>query len=704
MSSLTQAGSHGSDRAASAASVQSSRPFTAAQAEHRPEIDGLRAVAVGAVVLFHFGVPGLKGGFVGVDIFFVISGFLIGGILWKELALTGRLSLTNFLVRRIRRLAPAYVAMAIVVSVASSVILLPFELREFGKSLIASTFYLSNVYFASQSGYFDTDSSTKILLHTWSLSLEEQFYVFLPLLMLILSRWRRALLAAVAVACAGSLLANLLFTPIAHTAAFYLFPFRAWELLSGVLLAIYGHERAARWRHHAALSWLGLALILGSVAFVSDDRNFPGFQVIAPVLGTLLIILNGRHENPVNALLSSPPMVFLGLISYSLYLWHWPVVTLWSYYRGSEIGTADVAGWLALSLGLAWLSWRYVEQPFRQNSRLSRRSIAASMLAASASMLAIGGLIYRGDGFPERFGPAVRTHIEASADFIQDWSRCSVPSEGPFAGIRLCPLGPEGKPAFLVWGDSHARAFKDGLDRLAYDSNTPGLMIWRAGCPPLFGVQKQESSSSREEDEACSRANDRMLEAVSGTLDIDNVLLIGRWAYYEQGAGTGLDAHNTIALAKYPGALPGAQPQSQVYDDAVDETLGILSQRFKRVLVLRQVPEIPWYDSRDVARRLARGDAVADQEARFSIPLPAVAERGGAAEAPFLKAQRENKITWLDADSYFCSSQSCSAVREGQSMYFDNNHITNSTALRNRDLFLPLIGGPANQMSAKYAS
>lgn len=702
MSSLTQAESRASDRVTSAAKRKSSTPL-AANPEHRPEIDGLRAVAVAAVVLFHFGIPGLQGGFVGVDIFFVISGFLIGGILWKELVLTGRLSLANFLVRRIRRLAPAYVVMAIVVAVASLFVLLPFELREFGKSLITSTFYVSNFFFASQAGYFDADSSNKILLHTWSLSLEEQFYLFLPMFLLVLSRWRGILLVAVGAVCAASLLANLVFTQVDQTAAFYLFPFRAWELLVGVLLAIFGIERSARWQYHASLSWLGLALIIGSVALVSEGRNFPGFLVLAPVAGTLLIILNGQHRNPVNALLSLRPMVGLGLISYSLYLWHWPVVTLWTYYQNGETGPADVIGWLVLSLALAWVSWRYVELPFRQKLRLPRRYVVGGMVAASATLLAIGGLIFRADGFPDRFGAAVRTHIEASADFVQDWSRCSIPADGPFAEVRTCPLGPEGKPAFLVWGDSHARAFKDGLDRLAYDSNTPGLMIWRAGCPPLFGVQKEESASTTVEDAACTRANDRILEAVSGSLGIDTILLIGRWAYYAQGGGTGTDAQNTIVLANYPGALPGSQPQLQVYDDAVRRTLGILSEKFKRVLVLQQVPEIPWYDSRDVARRLARGDSIAKEEARLSVPTSEVAARKDAAEAPLIEARDRGEVTLLDPDPYFCSPESCSAMRDGEAVYFDNNHITNSVALRDRELFSPVLDTASDQLSAIHA-
>ena len=290
-------------------------------AAYRPEIDGLRAIAVLSVVLYHFGMPGIPGGFVGVDIFFVISGFLIGGILWADLRETGRIRLARFYLRRLRRLAPAYFAMAAATLLMGWLILLPFEFREFGKSLIAATVYLSNIHFYREAGYFDGVSEEKPLLHTWSLAVEEQFYIVLPFLLLALVRWRPTLPMILAALAALSLTACLWLTPHSPTAAFYLFPFRAWELLAGVLLAIAGQENKARYALHPALSWAGLALILASITLIRAE-GFPGWQAILPVAGTLLILMNGRDANPVNRALMHPAPVFIGLISYSLYLWH----------------------------------------------------------------------------------------------------------------------------------------------------------------------------------------------------------------------------------------------------------------------------------------------------------------------------------------------------------------------------------------------
>lgn len=286
---------------------------------YRPEIDGLRAIAVLSVVLYHFGLPGIAGGFVGVDVFFVISGFLIGGILWDDIRETGRIRLARFYLRRIRRLAPAYFAMAGVTLVLGWLILLPFEFREFGKSLIAATVYLSNIHFHRQAGYFDGLSEEKPLLHTWSLAVEEQFYIVLPFLMLALLRWRASVPVILGGIAVLSLVACIWLTRSMPQATFYLFPFRAWELLAGVLLAIAGREGGWRYALHPALSWGGLALILGSVLFIRAE-DFPGWQALGPVLGTVLILLNGREANLVNRVLAHPGPVFIGLISYSLYL------------------------------------------------------------------------------------------------------------------------------------------------------------------------------------------------------------------------------------------------------------------------------------------------------------------------------------------------------------------------------------------------
>ncbi len=662
-------------------------------ASHRPEIDGLRAFAVLSVVLFHFSVPGFGGGFVGVDVFFVISGFLIGDILWRELNRTGSISLKSFYYRRIKRLAPAFVAVAIVTFTVSYFVLLPFEFREFGKELISSTVYLSNVYFFMKAGYFDTIAEDKLFLHTWSLSVEEQFYIFLPLTMILFVRSPTWLIRVLAAIFSLSLLSCIAVTVTSHTAAFYLFPFRAWELLTGVLLAISVYHRKENWRHAAWISWAGLAMLIASVMLIEPGKSFPGVQAIFPVLGTAMLIFNGQHRNPVNRAFSFPPVVFVGLISYSLYLWHWPVLTLSRYYSEAAFTFAQTVALLALCLALASLSWRFIEQPFRYGLKLRPIPLFASAAAASVMLLSVGSAVYLRDGLPDRFPPAIRAHIQASSDFLQDFSRCYVPDTGPFEGVEVCPLGPEGQPKFLVWGDSHVRAFKEGLAALAKESGEPGLLIWHAGCPPLFNIEKRESAATRQQDADCTTANERIHKAIPQLNGVKKLLLIGRWSYYAEGHGVGRDSYNTISLRPSGKALRNETNQHALFNEAVRATINELSQSIDEILVLRQVPEIPEYDSRTAARRLAH-HRITPEEAQvtmFTVAKKDVIARAAPSERVFRELAAEHKIRWIQSWPEFCEAKSCNAMRNGRALYFDNNHITNQTALSVRHIFDPLV-------------
>lgn len=654
---------------------------------YRPAIDGMRAVAVLAVVLYHFGIPGLGGGFVGVDVFFVISGYLIGGLIWQEVTATGRLRLGAFWLRRIRRLAPAFFVMAAATALAGWMILLPFEFREFGKEIIAATLWLSNVLFWRDAGYFDAASETKPFLHTWSLSVEEQFYVALPLLVLLLARRRGALPGVLALLWALSLVACVALTPARQSATFYLFPFRAWELLTGVLLAIRlaGHPER---RGPPAAAWAGLALILAAAVLLRPGAGFPGWQALAPVAGAALILW-ARDEGPAARLLSHPAPVFVGLISYSLYLWHWPVMVLSVYARGGWSGLPEALGWMALAFALSILSWALVERPVRRSRRIGGRALTGGFVAAALACLAFGLVLWRGDGLPARFGPEARVHIAASQDFLQDWSRCSTPATGPFAGVETCAIGPEGAPRVVVWGDSHLRALMDGLAVAADRAEVPGVILWHAGCPPLAGVTKRESAATPAQDAACAEATGRTLAGI-GALRPAVVLLVGRWTYYANGSGVGRDAENVIALSS---DSLHAVSQPALYDAAWAETLARLSPVAGRIAVFRQPPELPDYDSRAVARALVHGrmDA-AGAVAAGRVDPATLGPRIGPAEAPIVALAASGAVRIVDPWPLICAPD-CVAVHGDEGWYFDNNHLTNAGALALVPLFLPLFEG-----------
>ena len=660
---------------------------------YRPEIDGLRAVAVLSVVFYHFGFAGFSGGFVGVDVFFVISGYLIGGLLWAELESTGRISLKEFYIRRIRRLMPAYFVMATATLIAAWFILLPFEFRAFGKSLIAATVYLSNVQFWREAGYFDGAAEDKVLLHTWSLSVEEQFYIFLPLLIILLARWRTLFVVVLCLSFLASLSACIVMTKSSHTAAFYLFPFRAWEMLAGVLLAIFGQRQAIEWRVNPAMSWLGIALILGAVFTLRPGTDFPGALALSPVLGAFLIILNGRDDNIVNRVLSNPFPVTIGLFSYSLYIWHWPILTLGKYWRDGFGTTAEMLAWLAATFVVSIISWKLIETPFRRPRSADNRVLVGSVVTASVVLISAGFVIWQGNGLAGRFPDSVATHVRASADFNQDWSRCEKPTDGPFAGVEICPIGPSGAPEVLVWGDSHVRALKEGLEQAAYDHKRPGLLIWHAGCPPLFDVIKVESAATRSQDADCTHDNQKIRDALASLPSVQRVLLIGRWAYYRQGQGVGVDAHNQIDLFPIPDGSLAEMGQQELFDAALSLGVSTLSSTIDEVYVLRQLPEFPRYDSRSVARALAHGrlKPSAELEEVFLAKSDELAKRAVGVDQVLVNLAGQRRIVLLDPWPEFCDARQCSMMHDGQSMYFDNNHVTNDTALKIRHVFDPFF-------------
>lgn len=654
--------------------------------DHRKEIDGLRAIAVLAVVFYHFGLPGVGGGFVGVDVFFVISGFLIGGILWREKIATGRLSLGQFYIRRIKRLAPAYVAMAMAVLVVGWLILLPNDFRETAKGVIAATVYLSNVLFFRQSGYFDSAAEDKVLLHTWSLSVEEQFYLFLPLVFLLLGRSRRAMIIGLATLFLASLISSLPMTERNQPAAFYLFPFRAWELLAGVLLAVWATEKRFAYQINAGISYAGLAIVLGSIIWIDPSALFPGWQAMFPVLGTVMLIANGQHDNLVNRALSTRVPVAFGLISYSLYLWHWPVFTLTTYVQGDYGGSAETALWICISVVLAAGSWAFVEQPVRKAKSLRGGMVFGGAAVASLLLLGGAGYIFRADGVDGRFGPQADIHIAATGDFLQDFSRCRVAHEGPFKGLETCPVGPSDRaPEILIWGDSHVRAMFVGIVQIAEETDRAALVIWRAGCAPAFNLMKQESAATAAQDAACTSANAQIRAAIPTLRDVTDLILIGRWTYYTTGQGTGIDAHNTIALSS---DVFQAGTQDDLFAAALKTTVQEISNTDRFVHALEQPPEIAAYSAPTVARALAHRRITPDEANRRASIGRAKAEKRAATAKGALTASGVNVLpTW----DHFCDAFLCEAVHAGTGQYFDNNHLTNSAAKRIRAVLEPVF-------------
>lgn len=372
---------------------------------YRREIDGLRALAVLPVILFHAGFSFMSGGFVGVDIFFVISGYLITSLILAEID-KGQFSLANFYERRARRILPALFLIVLVCLPFAWVYLLPHEMVDFGKSVVAVAVFASNILFWKDSDYFSPDSELLPLLHTWTLAVEEQYYLFFPLILMVAWKFGRTwfvLILLVAIASISLAFSEWLWR-VDSAANFYLLPTRAWELMLGALAGLYlrSSSISIRWVRELG-SLLGLLMIGLAIFLLDNSFPFPSLYALLPTLGAVMIILFADAETWVGRLLSWPIFVGIGLISYSAYLWHQPIFAFARFHSMDEPSAGIFVGLSILALLLAWLSWRWVEKPFRDRTRITRGQIFTMSGIGSIFLIGVGVLLVMQDGFPQRF-------------------------------------------------------------------------------------------------------------------------------------------------------------------------------------------------------------------------------------------------------------------------------------------------------------
>jgi len=496
-------------------------------AGYRADIDGLRALAVLPIVAFHLQYRWIGGGYVGVDIFFVISGYLIGGGILRQIR-EGRYSIADFYYRRFRRIAPALVVTLIGTTVAAWLLLLPNAFATYAKSLIATSLFGSNIWFWSTTDYFNAAAETHPLLHTWSLAVEEQFYILFPLLMLFLRRSAMRTVHGVIVAIALlSFALSVALLKSQPAATFYLLHTRVWELLLGVIAveihsALLGRSRLLQ----ELLAWVGLALLGGSLFLLTPQTPFPGLAALPACLGTAMLLVAGAHGKPIpSRLLALQPLTFFGLISYSLYLWHWPVIVLMlqgvpleGMTRWAKIGA------FVLSVALAWGQWRFIERRWRAPSITPRTIFLASGLSA-VLLCAVGGAILLDKGVPGRFKPET-VRIAALLDDYKSndfrMSRCFLKSGDSYAQFdhATCLRVDPKRVNMLLLGDSHGAHLWTGLvDR------QPGLNILQAtasGCKTL--VDRLPGEEPR-----CALLMRDMFERYLPGNPVPWVLLAGNW-------------------------------------------------------------------------------------------------------------------------------------------------------------------------------
>lgn len=513
---------------------------------YRPEIDGLRAIAVLAVVFFHAAL-GVTGGYIGVDVFFVISGFLITSLIIKDLE-ADKFTLANFWERRARRILPALIVVVLATLVAGWFLLLPSDYANLGRSAAWQAVFGANIHYWLDTGYFAGTAEEKPLLHTWSLAVEEQFYMVVPLLLLGLFRFpvfrrREILLSILAAGIAVSLAASIYGVSRHPAAAFYLLPARAWELLCGGFVALVPvawvpQSRALR----EVLSLLGLAGIVLPCWLYTKETPFPGLAAVPPCIGTALFVwacTSGRRpiENrlpAVGRLLATRPVVFIGLISYSLYLWHWPFFAFSIYWALEPMSLGYRLGLVFAALGVAVLSWRYVETPFRERQLCTNRSAMLGFGAASiAVVLVCGGAVLLGHGFPARIPLQAIKYANATED---KEGLHELSAEEVRAG-RLVAIGnpdPKVPVSLLLWGDSHAMAAAPSFDQYLKEKGLAGRQATASATAPVLDAYWQNEYTNPKDVKAFNHA---VFEYIKQKR-IPNVVLAGYWEYYTDDKGS----------------------------------------------------------------------------------------------------------------------------------------------------------------------
>lgn len=522
---------------------------------YRPEIDGLRAVAVLAVLLFHADF-GASGGYIGVDVFFVISGFLITSLIWKDLE-DGRFTLAHFWERRARRIVPALVVVTLAILLAGWFLLMPADFKSLGRASAAQAVFAANIHYWFDSGYFAGAADEKPLLHTWSLAVEEQFYFIIPVLLWGMFRFagmrtRAGVISLFATGFVISLAASIYGVAHAPSAAFYLLPTRAWELLCGSLVAVLPLSplllRHRSLREVCALA--GLALILIASFFYTRETPFPGLAALPPCAGTALLIwangrMDGRAPTAIGKLLSRRPVVFIGLISYSLYLWHWPFLAFSKYLAFTPLSAGYRAAMLGFGFLFAVLSWKYVETPFRKRTLgASRRAVFGYAGAGLAAVFSFGLLCMKMQGFPQRLPAQAQEFANARSDTAFQ----NELTTGDIRAGKLVPIGLMDtalRPTVLVWGDSHAMAALPAIDAFLKEKRLVGRSATHSSTAPVLDWFTQTKWGFAEEAIAY---NDAIFSYIQ-THQIPIVILSANWRGYVPRVGPNSNSFGSALLA-----------------------------------------------------------------------------------------------------------------------------------------------------------
>ena len=652
--------------------------------EYRREIDGLRALAVLPVMFFHAGFDAFSGGFVGVDVFFVISGYLITSIIFAENK-SGTFSLIKFYERRIRRILPAlFFVMAVCIPFAWFW-LLPTDMRGFSQSLVAVPLFASNFLFWHQSGYFETAAELKPLLHTWSLAVEEQYYVLFPLFIMLTMRLGKRWIVGILVVVA---LISLVFAQWGAyenpAATFFLLPSRGWELAIGAFIALYLEQRECFAVSNAvrqSASIAGLLLIFYAVFAFSKETPFPSLYALVPTIGTALVISFGTSKTIVGAALGTKSLVRLGLISYSAYLWHQPMLVFARHRWGIELPPLLLLTLLVVTLLLAYLSWKYIEAPFRATHVINRAAIFRFAILGSIVFIAFGLIGHDSNGFSSvRFS-------EEEAQKLSSFERSRLET----CDFKDCALEGVGESDWLLIGDSNAYHFSVPLKELLMEKGRRLVNLSKAGCIPLLGFEKKDQKIGFKSD--CEEHYTNVRKFALSKNSPKNIVISAAWEIYVYGdayleRGGVPKAGGEQVYPKSAGDLSEKERVRSVLDGIESEILAY-ARAGKNVVVIGPMPFLK--------TEIPSGRIRGDWESHYAYSI--FEKRNEALIRVFAGMKTLKNVILFRPDDIICpqaSQRVCVSAIDGMSLYGDRMHVSDSGA---RKVFEPFFRSVVKQLN-----
>ncbi len=658
--------------------------------KYRPDIDGLRAIAVLAVIGFHAFPGWIKGGFIGVDVFFVISGFLISSILFSSLE-TERFSFLSFYNHRIRRIFPALALVLATCLIFGWFALLPNEYMELGKQVVAGSGFAANILFWRQSGYFDVATELKPLLHLWSLGVEEQFYIVWPVLLWLAWKKRFNLLSITVLIAVASLIYGFAAAKNNTVAAFYSPASRTWELLLGALLA-YWNLHQPGWLHQTRLrtdailgrivythppeingdtlrnvkALLGLVLIILGLLIISKERRFPGGWALLPTIGAFLIIAAGPNAWTNRKILSQKLLVWIGLISYPLYLWHWPLLSFARIMEGETPSRTIRVVAVVLSFILAWLTYRLLERPLRFGKYAAFK---ACLLIGAVSVCGVSGYyIYKKDGFPSRFTELTQqTQQFLWPETLNRNEACKALHPDAEGDYCLTNATTETERIILI-GDSHAKHTYPGL-AAALPSARGMTQLGNGGCLPFTDTESTGVGGT----DPCVASINKALQITKND-QVKTVILTSRGPLYLTGKGFGdVDVHNRYIANKNH---PDIKDPSLIFELGMRDTLSQLQKYNKKVIVVLDVPELGFDPKNCVESRPLR---LTDKAIKSPCAVPRKEfEARNKIYRDLIQSVAKDfpNVSVFDAAAPFCDDNWCWAMKDGKMLYRDDDHLS----------------------------